>query len=151
MATTRSHIATIVITLLSTLVVVMAVYILFRFAQTNKMPASVPVATTSTTPVDPGLAFIKLLSATTPVNAGQFLTVVFNSNDWSVCAVDLYRPDESSLVLTKEASKPAQISSGRFSWTWKVPFDEAKGQWTARFLCGKADNLATVDQAFEVR
>jgi hypothetical protein len=75
---------------------------------------------------------------------------VFDSNEWSVCAVDIYRPDESSLVLTKEASKPLQVAPGRFSWTWNVPTEGPDGEWIARFLCGKADNLATVDQKFVV-
>lgn len=151
MPTHRSHVSTIALTLLSTFVVVMIVYILFRYFQTNTMPVLPYETEPITNVVDPGRAFIRLVSATSPVIGGQNLTITLDTNDWAVCAVDVYRPDESSLVLTKEASKPQEIAPGHFSWTWTVPSNEVKGTWNARFLCGTADNLATVDQPFEVR
>lgn len=152
MSTSRHHTTTIAITLLSTLVVVMAVYILFRFVQTNKMPTSATSTSQQVTPpVDPGAAFIRIVNATTPIQKDGLLTIVFDSNEWSVCAVDVYKPDETYVPLTKEASKPQQVAPGRFSWTWKVPNDAVHGEWLARLLCGKTDNLATVDQKFEVQ
>ncbi|MEO5927374.1 MAG: hypothetical protein ABIO72_01600 [Patescibacteria group bacterium] len=152
MSRPRSHTSTIALTLLSTLVVVMAFYILFRYTATNKMPVTPSTGEqTAVPPVDPGRAFIRLAGAPAPIEKGGSLTLVFDSNEWSVCAVDIYKPDETSVILTKEASKPKQVAPGRFSWTWQVPADGVAGKWIARLLCGTADNLATVDQTFEVR
>lgn len=152
MPSSRHHTTTIIFTLLSTLVVVMAVYVLFRFVQTNKMPAATPsISQQPTTPIDPGAAFIHPVSVTTPVQRDGLVTVVFDSNEWSVCAIDVYQPDEKYVTLSKDASKPQQVAPGRFSWTWKLPNDAVSGEWLARVLCGKADNLATVDQKFTVQ
>jgi len=147
----RSSFFTIALTFLATLIVVIVTYVLFRFTQTNTMPTTPVQQTPTATPVDPGRAFIRIVSATSPIAPGGTYTVVLDTNEWSTCAVDVYRPDQTNLILTKEDAKPQPISPGRMTWTWNVPRDAQMGAWLTRILCGTADNLATLDQKVEVR
>lgn len=143
---------TAVLTMLASLVVVMTIYIVFRFVQTGKAPtATVPTVTPTAPAPDPGRAFIRFVNPPTEVTKGSQQTIVFDTNEWSICAVDVYQPDESIFSLTKEQAKPTALAPGRMNWTWNVPANAAQGTWLLRFLCGTAENLATVDQNIEVR
>jgi len=139
-------------TLLTTTVLVMAIYIGFRFVQTNKTPEPTPISPVVTTPApDPGRAFVRLVDAADATNVGAAYSVTFETNTWAVCAVDIYQPDETLLPIAKEAAKPHATTPGRMQWTWNVPTEAARGTWLLRFLCGSSQDLATIDRSVEVR
>lgn len=139
-------------TLLTTAILVMVIYIGFRFVQTNKTPAPAPISPVVTAPApDPGRAFVQHIDAADATDIGASYSVTFETNTWAVCAVDVYRPDETLLTITKEAAKPRTVAPGRMQWTWNVPTDAERGTWLLRFLCGSSQDLATIDRSVEVR
>ncbi|MFA5935302.1 MAG: hypothetical protein WC787_00380 [Patescibacteria group bacterium] len=148
----RSPVFSIILTLLTTLILVMLVYIVFRFTQTNKLPApTVQPGGMTTQPVDPGRAFIKIVTGSGVADIGGEYSIVLDSNEWAKCTVDLYEPGEVLFQQTKDQARANPLAPGRFNWTWKVPMDAQGGAWLARVLCGSAENLATLDQSIEVR
>lgn len=116
---------------------------------TGQTPA---ITATPTAPTqDPGRAFAKLSNAGASAQKGGTWSVNIETNTWATCMVDLYRPDETILELGKDAAKASFVSPGKFIWTWSVPSNAASGSWVARVICGTYENLATADQAVQVR
>lgn len=97
-------------------------------------------------------AFVKIYADNNSATRGGTWTITIDSNDWGTCLIDLYKPDQSLYVQSKDAAKATRTTTvGRFAWTWHVPTDIPTGKWTARALCGTYENLAINDQSVDVQ
>lgn len=124
----------------------------YRTAATPPPATNSAVIPVQTAPAqDEGRSFATLSGANSSVSKGNPWSVRVDTNTWATCLVDLYQPDEKIFPLDKEAAKASFVSPGKFIWTWNVPADAVSGTWVARVICGTYENLATSDQAVEVR
>ena len=138
--------------LLTLAIVVIVRY--FESGRTEMQPAEEAITETTTTApaATNSKAFVTIDRADAAASPGGAWTVDISSNSWSSCLADLYAPDET--VSPFKDPKDAQATAtgdGKFTWTWKVPADAAKGTWTVRILCGTYENLASRDATVEVR
>ncbi|MCR4278637.1 MAG: hypothetical protein NUV81_01895, partial [bacterium] len=117
-----------------------------KFSATPKPPIS-----KETIPVDQSSAFIRVGTIAYSAKAGSVWNVQLATNTWADCLGDVYDPDgEVVLFETTDSAKAKLISPGSFKWSWNVPRDAQKGQWTIRLLCGNFENLATSEISVQV-
>jgi len=136
---------------------VLAIMVTWQYLASGKPemppPGGGTPAATSTVPVVAGeKAFVTIDRADASVPQGGAWTVDISSNTWSSCLADLYAPDEKvSVFKDPKDAEAAMTGDGKFTWTWHVPADAAKGSWTVRILCGTYEHLASRDATVEVK
>ena len=144
--TSKTSLLKIIITGFIISIALMAWYIFSAYQKTSTSIV-IPSITTSTAPTQKtDRAFINVGTHANTAKQGTKWTVSMAAPSWGKCLADVYNPSGEVQIFenTKDAEATAK-TAGQFNWTWSVPTNAVKGQWTIKLLCGTFDNLAVTD------
>lgn len=83
-------------------------------------------------------ASVRLVSITSPINAGAYATLAVAVSPARTCSITVYYksgPSSAQGLYSKRGS--------RISWTWKVGTRTTPGRWAIVVSCGSAGTLRT--------
>ena len=85
-------------------------------------------------------ARVRLVSKTSPVNAGSYATLTASVMPARTCSITVYYKSGPSHAAGLNSKRPR---NGRVSWTWKVGTRTTPGRWRIFVSCGSAGSLNT--------
>jgi len=142
MASARAHVR-----LCSRATVTGVAFFDFRHGQTGVAPNGIELhpilafrcLTASAAPTT-GQGKVKLVSLTSPVNAGSDATLTVAVPNGTSCSIVVtYKSGPSSAA----GLYPKRANGGRISWTWTVGTRTTPGRWPIDVSCGAAGSLRT--------
>lgn len=127
-------------------IALMAWYIFSAYQKTSTSIA-IPSITTSTAPTQTtDRAFINVGARASTAKPGTTWTVSMTAPTWAKCMADVYDPGGRVQIFQNTNDAEATVkTAGQFTWSWSIPTNAVKGQWTIKLLCGTFDNLAVTD------
>jgi hypothetical protein len=101
-------------------------------------PTTSPARPRPTPPASASRGRVKLLSLTSPVDAGSDATLVVAVPTGTTCSIEVtYKSGPSSAA----GLYPQRASGGRINWTWMVGTRTTPGRWPIDVSCGAAGSL----------
>ncbi|MBU1034594.1 hypothetical protein KKD42_02250 [Patescibacteria group bacterium] len=144
--TSRTSLQKIIIAVFIISTALMAWYIFSAYRETSSSIV-IPSITTSTAPTKAtDRAFINVGAHASTAKPGSRWTVLMTAPAWAKCMADVYNPSgQVQIFENTQDAEATTTAAGQFKWTWFVPANAVKGQWTIKLLCGTFDNLAATD------